>query len=90
MVLIFDLLRQGGWFLVPILGASLVGVALLIERLLYLRRDNILAPELDRGMTARLEAGDREGLRALCERVGSPLGRVIARGLERPRATAVE
>ena len=53
MVLIFDLLRQGGWFLVPILGASLVGVALLIERLLYL---GLRYPTLARDAIAEWEA----------------------------------
>ncbi|MEX1362796.1 MAG: MotA/TolQ/ExbB proton channel family protein [Nannocystaceae bacterium] len=90
MELIVELLLQGGWFLLPILVASLVGVALFIERLMYLRRDNILAPEIIAKAPALIEAEDREGLRELCERVGSPLGRVLARGLERPRSTASE
>lgn len=90
MELIFELLLEGGWFLVPILVASLVGVALFIERLLYLRRANILAPELVAKVPGLVEAEDREGLRELCAKVGSPLGRVLERGLERARSTASE
>lgn len=90
MELIFELLLEGGWFLLPILVASLVGVALFIERLLYLRRDNILGPELVAKVPGLVEADDRAGLRELCQRVGTPLGRVLARGLERARSTASE
>ncbi|MCA9653820.1 MAG: MotA/TolQ/ExbB proton channel family protein [Myxococcales bacterium] len=90
MELIFELLRQGGWFLVPILVASLAGVALFIERLLYLRRDNILAPKLVAEVPGLVRAGERQPLRELCEREGSSLGRVLVRGLERTRSTASE
>lgn len=84
MALVFDLLLQGGWFLVPIFLASLIGVAFFIERLIYLQRDHVLAPRLRSEAPALIAAGDRRGLATLCEAAGSPLGRVLARGLERP------
>lgn len=88
MPLIFDLLIQGGWFLVLIFIASLAGVAFFIERLLYLRRDHILSPRIEAEAPALIEAGDREGLRSLVEREGSPLGRVLAHGLAQPQAAS--
>jgi biopolymer transport protein ExbB len=90
MPLIFELLLQGGWFIVLILLASVVGVAFFIERLLYLRRDRILSPRIRAESRALLEAGDRGGLRGLVEGAGTPLGRVLLRGLEPAGATAAQ
>lgn len=90
MTLVLDLLLQGGVFLIPILIASLVGATLFIERLLYLRRETILGPELIERVPALIEAGDRASLRALCSNIHTPLGRVLTRGLERRRATGAE
>ena len=83
MTLVLELLIQGGWFLVRIFLASLVGVAFFIERLRVLGRDRVLAPRIVAGAPALIHAGDRQGLRELCQREGTALGRVLDRGLER-------
>ncbi|MCA9686660.1 MAG: MotA/TolQ/ExbB proton channel family protein [Myxococcales bacterium] len=87
--MIVDLILLGGWFLLPIAIASILGVALVVERLLYLRRDNIMPPDLRAKAPALIRQGDRAALRELF-RGDNPLARVLARGLERPRATAGE
>ena len=82
MPILFELLIQGGWFLVPILIASLAGVAFFIERLLYLRRNRILSPRVRDEAPKLIAAGDREGLASLCGKESSALSRVLLSGVE--------
>jgi biopolymer transport protein ExbB len=54
----FVLLVKGGIFMIPILGMSILAVAMAIERAIHLRRDKIAPPEL---VTALGELGTSPG-----------------------------
>ncbi|NVB38374.1 MotA/TolQ/ExbB proton channel family protein [Pseudenhygromyxa sp. WMMC2535] len=86
--LFIELLLQGGWFLAPILLASLVGVTFFVERLLYLRRDRVLSPKIRAAAPGLIAAKEREALRVLLATEGTAVGRVLLAGLELPRAAA--
>lgn len=77
----FDLIKAGGWLMVPILACSLAATIIIIERLLALRRVRVLPAQLLtilRGWVERgtVNPGDVDALP-----LNSPLGRIIAAGL---------
>src|SRR5690606_33897320 len=89
----FDIIRDAGWPIWPLLAVSFVALALIVERFLALRRSRVLPadmlshalslairPQLGTDVLAQLEAQ-------------APLGRVLAAGLrhrhlERPEIVA--
>lgn len=42
----FAIIQAAGWPIWPLLIASVIGLALVLERILYLRRSRILPPQL--------------------------------------------
>lgn len=76
-----QLLMKGGWFMLPIAAASLIGLALILERSMALRRSRIVPRRFMAGLK-RLGA-DREGALAYCAMSRSPIARVITAGLRK-------
>jgi biopolymer transport protein ExbB len=77
----------------PIIACSIIAVAIILERLWTLQDRRILPPDLTQKAAALLEAGQVSDkvIQALSQ--NSPLGRVLAAGLEhreRPHAIRVE
>ena len=83
----FALIQAAGWPIWPLLIASIIALALIIERLYSLRRPKVLPPGLLQSVLAVLRRGgyDANGLRQLEE--GSPLGRVLAAGIRNQNAS---
>lgn len=56
---LFELLRRGGWFMLPLGGMSILVVAISIERLLALRRSRVMPPQMVRelGRLSQLDGG---------------------------------
>ena len=77
----FELIKAGGWVMWPILLASVVAMAIVIERFWSLQRARVAPPSLLPEVLSRLRKGlvDDAALAEL--RAGSPLGRVLAAGL---------
>lgn len=75
-----------GWPVWPLLLASIVAVALIVERLLYLRRSRILPPQLLDEVVRVYHNGkiNAEVIDKLEQ--NSPLGRVLAAGLRNVNA----
>lgn len=80
--LVFNLIEAAGWPIWLLIISSLVAVTLIVERVLYLRRKNVIPPKLlvevvhemkQRGITPPM-------LDKLSK--GSPLGKVFAAGLK--------
>ena len=77
----FAIIQAVGWPIWPLILASVIAVALIIERSITLRRARIVPPGLLENVLADLRQG---GVSAqMIERVAahSPLGRVLAAGL---------
>ena len=77
----FEIVRAGGWLMLPLILCSVVAVAIIIERLWILRRRRVLPEDLTVRVWewAHNRSLNEEHLRALAE--SSPLGVILAAGL---------
>ena len=77
----FSIIQASGWPIWPLLLASVIAVALIIERTMTLRRTRVVPPKLLEAVLNDLRA--RGVNAAMIESVAShsPLGRVLAAGL---------
>lgn len=83
----FAIIQAAGWPIWPLLIASVIGLALIIERLLYLRRSRILPENLLSEVVYLHQAGrfDDDMIGKLEQ--NSPLGQVLAAGLRNVNAS---
>jgi biopolymer transport protein ExbB len=78
---VFEIVKAAGWPIWPLLLASVISVALIIERLVALRRAKVVPPGLlQRAVGEFKRGGDNSRLLDDLDR-HSPLGRVLAAGL---------
>jgi len=78
---VFEIVKAAGWPIWPLLLASIISVALIIERLVALRRAKVVpAGLLQRAVGEFRRGADNSKLLEDLER-HSPLGRVLAAGL---------
>ena len=83
----FSIILAAGWPIWPLLFASIIAVALIIERLGALRRPKVLPPGLLQRVIAEYrQQGVNESTVAALE-AQSPLGRVLAAGLRNVGST---
>ena len=78
---VFELVKAGGWLMLPIIACSVVSLAIVIERFWTLQTRRVLPRNLTASVWRQASEGrlgDAE-LRQLQQ--GSPLGRVLAAGL---------
>lgn len=83
----FAIIQAAGWPIWPLLAASVLAVALIIERLVSLRRNRILPPGLLDEVIGQIRQGriDAKAVDALSQH--SSLGRVFAAGVKNLRAS---
>ncbi|MCW8963527.1 MAG: MotA/TolQ/ExbB proton channel family protein [Gammaproteobacteria bacterium] len=77
----FEIVKAGGWVMVPILLCSIVAFAIIAERFWSLQKKKVVPPNLvaDVWSSFRDQSFDQEALQQL--KRGSALGRVLAAGL---------
>ena len=80
----FELLKAGGWVMVPIVLCSICAMGIIGERFWTLRRHKIIPPELIRPssqvwLMAKAHRFDEISLHHL--RISSPLGKILATGI---------
>jgi biopolymer transport protein ExbB len=83
---VFSIIQAAGWPIWFLLAASVIAVALIIERFIVLRRQRVAPPGL---LEKVVDAYRKQGVTAqLVENLhrDSPLGRVLAAGLRNHRA----
>jgi biopolymer transport protein ExbB len=78
---VFDLLVKGGIVMIPIGFASLVGAAVIIERLFYFRRIGVDEGRLMPRLKAVLEKGRFDEALAICESNDSPMANLMRVGI---------
>jgi len=84
---VFEIIRAAGWPIWPLLLASIIAVALIIERLIALRRTRVVpAGLLQRALSEYRQRGASDALAMEFEK-HSPLGRVLAAGLRNANAS---
>ena len=76
-----EIVKSGGWVMLPIIACSVVAVAIMLERLWTLQRRRVLPPDLTRQVWEWVSKNqlDREHLQTLQK--GSALGEILAAGL---------
>lgn len=77
----FAIIQAAGWPIWPLLIASVIALALIIERLYTLRAARILPPGLLQSVLSTLRQGGYDGPRLQSLEESSPLGRVLAAGI---------
>jgi biopolymer transport protein ExbB len=84
---VFAIIQAAGWPIWPLLLASIIAVALIIERLVALRRARIVPPGmLQRVLAEYQQKGYSEAQAAELEKQ-APLGRVLAAGQRNAKAS---
>jgi biopolymer transport protein ExbB len=82
---VWDFVVKGGPMMIPIGLASLVALAVVIERALSLRRKKVIPPDFLPGLEAVLKnlKGDPQKALDYCEKNASPLANIFAAGIKR-------
>ncbi|KAA0875338.1 MotA/TolQ/ExbB proton channel family protein [Nitrincola tapanii] len=81
----FELIRSGGWLMIPILACSVAALAICLERLWFLRSSRILPEGLLAEVWELIRSGEMTPERLRSIREGSPLGALIVAGLNNSR-----
>ncbi len=77
----FELIKNGGWMMIPIILCSIGAMGIIVERFWSLQRKKILPPELVPHIWKLYRAGklDESAIRRI--KLSSPLGAILAAGL---------
>ncbi len=76
-----ELIKAGGWLMLPILVCSVISLAIIGERLWTLRRNRVLPQPLVMALNLWTKGGKITQVKLEELEVGSPLGRIVAAGL---------
>lgn len=77
----FELIKAGGWLMLPIIISSILAFAIIVERFWSLQRSRVAPPNLVSDIWQLAKRGELDTRRISELRAGSPLGRVLAAGL---------
>lgn len=83
----FSIIQAAGWPIWPLLLASIIAVALIIERLVALRRTRVVPDGLLARVVGELRQGTLTDQSIAALEQNSPLGRVFASGLRNARSS---
>ena len=72
----------GRWMMIPIIMASLVGLAVLIERIYVLRQGRIIVPEIAEAVMTLPASKDLSVAYAICDRRPGPFANLVKAGLD--------
>ena len=76
-----EVIKAGGWLMLPIILCSIVALAIVVERFWSLNRKRVMPKQLVAQIWQLDQQGHLTDKRVLTLRDGSPLGRVLAAGL---------
>ncbi|MBS0289445.1 MAG: MotA/TolQ/ExbB proton channel family protein [Proteobacteria bacterium] len=77
-----DILLAGGWLMFPLLGCSIIALAIIAERIWVLRESKIIPPDLVQNILRDLVNRDGKPLRLSSLAMESPLGQILSKGLQ--------
>ena len=77
----FELIKAGGWMMLPIIVCSVVAMAISIERLWTLQTKRVIPSNLVSQVCQWFYTGHLDNKRIQSLKTGSPLGRILAAGL---------
>ena len=77
----FELVKAGGWLMLPIIACSVIALAIIIERLWVLRSQRVVPDNLVAQVWQMHRNGQLTNAHLTAIRDGSPLGRMLYAGL---------
>jgi len=80
---LFDLIIKGGIIMVPIVLLSILSIYFIIERFIYIQASFKLETNFMDNLKDLLGKGDIKAAKAYCQRINSPISRVIEKGVNR-------
>lgn len=80
---LFDLIVKGGIIMIPIVILSLLSIYFIIERFIYINNAFKLEANFIPNLRDLLSKGDLKAARAYCQRLNTPITRVIEKGVQR-------
>jgi biopolymer transport protein ExbB len=78
---VFELVKAGGWLMLPIIACSVAATAIILERLWALRTKRVIPVNLVAQIWKTHSRNKLSNAHLATLRAGSPLGRVLASGL---------
>ncbi len=78
---LLELFLRGGIVMWPILLCSVIGVVVIVERFLVLRRAHIDAGQFMMRLRSVLQRGDLLAAVNFCSRTDAPLARILKQGI---------
>jgi biopolymer transport protein ExbB len=82
MEAMFEFLAKGGVLVIPILGCSVLALAIFVERLIQYSRMGSRGKGLAERVVALLKSGKEDEARKIAEQSNSPTGRVLTRAMD--------
>jgi len=79
---VFEILKAGGWGMLPILACSAIGLAIVLERFWTLRRNAVLPPGLGEQVRSWAHSQQLNPAHIQALRENSPLGELLAAALD--------
>ena len=76
-------IQGGAGWMTPVLLCLILGMALVIERILYLNMATTNVQKLLEGIEANVQKGDYEGAKELCRNTRGPVASIFYQGLDR-------
>jgi biopolymer transport protein ExbB len=78
-----ELIFKGGAVMIPIGLLSVITIYIIIERVVYIRNASKLEANFLNNLKDLLAKGDLKAARAFCQRINSPISRIIEKGVMR-------
>ncbi|MCK9995700.1 MAG: MotA/TolQ/ExbB proton channel family protein [Candidatus Krumholzibacteria bacterium] len=78
----WEMILAGRYMMIPIILASMVGMAVLIERIYVLRQRSIIVPEIAEAVMTLSASQDLSVAYAICERRPGPFATLVKSGLD--------
>jgi len=79
---VLDFFVKGGFVMYPLLLCSIAGLAIIIEKLITLRKKNVIIPEIVSVLDNIKDPGDVGLALSICEKHKGPFANIIRAGLE--------
>lgn len=78
----WEMILAGRYMMIPITLASLVGLAVIIERIFVLRHSHVVLPEIAEAVETLSASQDLKVAYAICERRPGPFSNIVTAGLD--------
>ncbi len=82
-----EIIKSGGWMMLPIILGSILAMAIVLERFWSLRRSSIMPPGLLEQVLKQLRSGEMDAAALQEIEQGSPLGKILATGVRNRHRT---